>query len=134
MGIFDRISRIMRAEMNSRSSQPHQSLNSQARELEQQATSLRQQIANLEARDQHSMDVATRQEYATSIANLKRSLATLEQAILEFGGTVAPSIDAEEVPSVSSSKSQAPPKLKNKHSTDDIDAELEAIRRDLDEL
>ena len=80
MGTFDRINRIVRSEMNSHKSHLSYDSNQQTRELEEQAGSLRQQISNLEAANKGSMSSALRQEYETTILNLKRSLATLERS------------------------------------------------------
>lgn len=96
MGTFDRISRIVRSEISSHKSQSSYDSNQQTRELEEQAILLRQQIANLEATNKDSISNALRQEYANAISNLKRSLATLEQAIIDLGGTIDSSTDDAE--------------------------------------
>lgn len=93
IAIVDRISRIARAEVNSPRSQPSPDVSSQTRELEQQADSLRRQIANLETTAKNSMNGALQQEYGTTISSLKRSLATLEQTILNLGGSIEPSTE-----------------------------------------
>lgn len=112
MGTFDRISRIVRAEMNSQKAQSSYDSNQQTGALEEQAISLRQQISNLEATNKDSMSSALRQEYATTISNLKRSLATLEQEIVNLGGSIEPSADKYAL----------------------IDEELEMLKQVLDEL
>jgi chromosome segregation ATPase len=126
MGTFDRISRIVRAEMNSQKSQSSYDSNQQTRELEEQAISLRRQIANLEATNKDSMSSALRQEYATTISNLKRSLATLEQAIVNLGGNIDSSTDDAE--------SEATKINFNQQRTVGIDEELEELKRSLEEL
>lgn len=138
MGIFDRISRIARAEVNNRRSQPSHNVNSQTRELEQQADSLRRQIVDLETTAKNSMSGTLRQEYETTISSLKRSLATLEQAILDLGGTVdSKSVDVDdsewEATKVNFGASQNSIKT-HSPSVAAFDAELEELKRSLDEL
>ncbi|MEP0918739.1 hypothetical protein NC981_18065 [Leptolyngbya sp. DQ-M1] len=62
MDTLDRISRIVRSETSSRKSQSSHSSNPSMRELQEQAISLRQQIANLEATNKSLMSSALRQE------------------------------------------------------------------------
>lgn len=144
MGIFDRISRIARAEVNSRRSQPSHDVNSQTRELEQQADSLRCQIVDLEATAKNSMGGALRQDYETTISSLKRSLATLEQAILNLGGSnlggsIEPSADEDNLEAEATKTSFRAPQvsIRTEHKSDKdslIDTELEMLKRELDEL
>ncbi|MBD2079687.1 hypothetical protein [Leptolyngbya sp. FACHB-17] len=138
MGMFDRISRIARAEVNSRRSQPSHNVNLQTRELEQQADSLRRQIVDLETTAKNSMSGALRHEYGTTISSLKRSLATLEQAILDLGGTVdskSVSVDDSELKATNVNFGASQNSIKtHSSSVADIDAELEELKRSLDEL
>jgi phage host-nuclease inhibitor protein Gam len=138
MDTFDRIGRIVRSEISSHKSQSRHDSNQQARELEEQAVSLRQQIANLEAMNQDSMSSALRQEYAALISNLKRSLAPLEQAILDLNGTVdsrSVGVDNSELEATKINFGTSQNSIKtHPPSVAAIDAELEALKQSLDEL
>ena len=126
MGTFDRISRIVRSEINSHESQSVRSMNPQTDDLEKQAISLRHQIENLEAENKSSMSNALRQECETTISNLKRTLATLEQAIVDLGGTIDVSADDAAWEATKTNSTQQKPI--------GIDKELEELRRALEEL
>ncbi|MBD1843533.1 hypothetical protein H6F89_09010 [Cyanobacteria bacterium FACHB-63] len=113
-------------------------MNSQTRELEQQADSLRRQIVDLETTAKNLMSGALRQEYETTISSLKRSLATLEQAILDLGGTVdskSVGVDDSELEATRVSFGASQNSIKtHPPSVAAIDTELEELKRSLDEL